>query len=246
MAGEVTACAAAACSHDGPGVAQASSFARTLRPERLRLRHPIDDAIIAALSTTPMIGRLTGILLEKNPPQLTLDVQGVAYEVDVPMSTFYTLPGNGERVTLYTHLVVREDAHLLYGFGTEDERRAFRQLLKVNGIGAKIALSVLSGLSVNELAQAITLQESGRLTRVPGIGKKTAERLLLELKDKLGADVAQGAAVNRPAPATSDIMHALVALGYHEREATATIRQLPDDVGVAEGIKQALKLLAKP
>ena len=243
MAGEVTACAAAACSHDGPGVAQASSFARTLRPERL---HPIDDAIIAALSTTPMIGRLTGILLEKNPPQLTLDVQGVAYEVDVPMSTFYTLPGNGERVTLYTHLVVREDAHLLYGFGTQGERHAFRQLLKVNGIGAKIALSVLSGLSVNELAQAITLQESGRLTRVPGIGKKTAERLLLELKDKLGADVAQGAAVNRPAPATSDIMHALVALGYHEREATATIRQLPDDVGVAEGIKQALKLLAKP
>ena len=246
MAGEVTACAAAACSHDGPGVAQASSFARTLRPERLRLRHPIDDAIIAALSTTPMIGRLTGILLEKNPPQLTLDVQGVAYEVDVPMSTFYTLPGNGERVTLYTHLVVREDAHLLYGFGTQGERHAFRQLLKVNGIGAKISLSVLSGLSVNELAQAITLQESGRLTRVPGIGKKTAERLLLELKDKLGADVAQGAAVNRPAPATSDIMHALVALGYHEREATATIRQLPDDVGVAEGIKQALKLLAKP
>ena len=246
MAGEVTACAAAACSHDGAGVAQASSFARTLRPERLRLRHPIDDAIIAALSTTPMIGRLTGILLEKNPPQLLLDVQGVAYEVDVPMSTFYNLPANGERVTLYTHLVVREDAHLLYGFGTQGERHAFRQLLKVNGIGAKIALSVLSGLSVNELAQAITLQESGRLTRVPGIGKKTAERLLLELKDKLGADVAQGAAVNRPAPATSDIMHALVALGYHEREATATIRQLPDDVGVAEGIKQALKLLAKP
>ena len=243
MAGEVTACAAAACSHDGPGVAQASSFARTLRPERL---HPIDDAIIAALSTTPMIGRLTGILLEKNPPQLTLDVQGVAYEVDVPMSTFYTLPGNGERVTLYTHLVVREDAHLLYGFGTQGERHAFRQLLKVNGIGAKIALSVLSGLSVNELAQAITLQESGRLTRVPGIGKKTAERLLLELKDKLGADVAQGAAVNRPAPATSDIMHALVALGYHEREATAAIRQLPEDAGVAEGIKQALKVLAKP
>ena len=193
-----------------------------------------------------MIGRLTGILLEKNPPQLTLDVQGVAYEVDVPMSTFYTLPGNGERVTLYTHLVVREDAHLLYGFGTQGERHAFRQLLKVNGIGAKIALSVLSGLSVNELAQAITLQESGRLTRVPGIGKKTAERLLLELKDKLGADVAQAATANRPVPATSDIMHALVALGYHEREATAAIRQLPDDVGVAEGIKQALKLLAKP
>ena len=193
-----------------------------------------------------MIGRLTGILVDKTPPQLTLDVQGVAYEVDVPMSTFYNLPQNGERVTLYTHLVVREDAHLLYGFGTEGERRAFRQLLKVNGIGAKIALSVLSGLSVDELAQAITLQESGRLTRIPGIGKKTAERLLLELKDKLGAAFGPTASVNRPAPATSDIMHALVALGYSEREATTAIRQLPDDVGVAEGIKQALKLLAKP
>ena len=193
-----------------------------------------------------MIGRLSGILLEKNPPQLLLDVQGVAYEVDVPMSTFYNLPGNGERVTLFTHLVVREDAHLLYGFGSEGERRAFRQLLKVNGIGAKIALSVLSGLSVTELAQAITLQETGRLTRVPGIGKKTAERLMLELKDKLGADVTQAVGVNRPPPATSDIMHALLALGYSEKEAAAAVRQLPDGIAVADGIKQALKLLAKP
>ncbi|HEX6795627.1 MAG TPA: Holliday junction branch migration protein RuvA [Casimicrobiaceae bacterium] len=192
-----------------------------------------------------MIGRLSGILLEKNPPQLLLDVQGVAYEVDVPMSTFYNLPGNGERVTLFTHLVVREDAHLLYGFGSESERRAFRQLLKVNGIGAKIALSVLSGLSVAELAQAITLQETGRLTRVPGIGKKTAERLMLELKDKLGADVTQTVGVNRAPPPTSDIMHALLALGYSEREASAAIKQLPDGVAVADGIKQALKLLAK-
>ena len=192
-----------------------------------------------------MIGRLSGTLLEKNPPQLLLDVQGVAYEVDVPMSTFYNLPQNGERVTLFTHLVVREDAHLLYGFGTENERRAFRQLLKVNGIGAKIALSVLSGLSVAELAQAITLQESGRLTRVPGIGKKTAERLLLELKDKLGADITQAVGVNRAPPATSDIMHALVALGYSEREAVAAVKQLPDGIAVADGIKQAVKLLAK-
>jgi Holliday junction DNA helicase RuvA len=192
-----------------------------------------------------MIGRLSGTLLEKNPPQLTLDVQGVAYEVDVPMSTFYNLPANGERVTQYTHLVVREDAHLLYGFGSEGERRAFRPLLKVNGIGAKIALSVLSGLSVAELAQAITLQESGRLTRVPGIGKKTAERLLLELKDKLGGDVGAGASINLPALATSDIMNALVSLGYSEREAVATVKQLPDGVAVADGIKQALKLLAK-
>jgi Holliday junction DNA helicase RuvA len=168
-----------------------------------------------------MIGRLCGILLEKNPPQLLLDVQGVAYEVDVPMSTFYNLPQNGERITLFTHLVVREDAHLLYGFGTEGERRAFRQLLKVNGIGAKIALSLLSGLSVAELAQAVKLQETGRLTRVPGIGKKTAERLLLELKDKLGADLAQ------------------VVAG-------TAVKQLPEGVAVADGIKQALRLLAKP
>jgi Holliday junction DNA helicase RuvA len=192
-----------------------------------------------------MIGRLSGILLEKNPPQLLLDVQGVAYEVDVPMSTFYNLPQNGERVTLFTHLVVREDAHLLYGFGSENERRAFRQLLKVNGIGAKIALALLSGLSVAELAQAITLQESGRLTRVPGIGKKTAERLLLELKDKFGADMTQSVGVHRAPPATSDIMNALVSLGYSEREAVATVKQLPDGVAVADGIKQALKLLAK-
>jgi Holliday junction DNA helicase RuvA len=193
-----------------------------------------------------MIGRLSGILLEKNPPQLLLDVQGVAYEVDVPMSTFYNLPQNGERVTLFTHLVVREDAHLLYGFGSENERRAFRQLLKVNGIGAKIALSVLSGLSVTELAQAITAQETGRLTRVPGIGKKTAERLLLELKDKFGADLTQAVGIHRTPPATSDIMNALLALGYNEREAVAAIKQLPEGVAVADGIKQALKALARP
>ena len=192
-----------------------------------------------------MIGRLSGIVLEKNPPQLLLDVQGVAYEVDVPMSTFYNLPQNGERVTLFTHLVVREDAHLLYGFGSDNERRAFRQLLKVNGIGAKIALSVLSGLSVAELAQAIAAQEAGRLTRVPGIGKKTAERLLLELKDKFGSDVTQTVGVNRAPPAMSDIMNALLALGYSDREASAAVRQLPEGVAVADGIKQALKLLAK-
>jgi len=192
-----------------------------------------------------MIGRLSGVLLEKNPPQLLLDVQGVAYEVDVPMSTFYNLPNNGERITLFTHLVVREDAHLLYGFGSDGERRAFRQLLKVNGIGAKIALAVLSGLSVGELAQAITLQESGRLTKVPGIGKKTAERILLELKDKLGAELTHAVGINRPAPASSDILNALLALGYSDREAVSAVKQLPDGVAVADGIKQALKLLAK-
>ncbi|HEX8740990.1 MAG TPA: Holliday junction branch migration protein RuvA, partial [Casimicrobiaceae bacterium] len=181
----------------------------------------------------------------KNPPQLLLDVQGVAYEVDVPMSTWYNLPASGERITLFTHLVVREDAHLLYGFGTEDERRAFRQLLKVNGIGARIALSVLSGLSVSELAQTVSLQETARLTRIPGIGKKTAERLLLELKDKLGADLGRAGAAKRDTPATVDITGALLALGYNEREAQAAVRQLPDGIAVADGIRQALRTLAR-
>ena len=192
-----------------------------------------------------MIGRLSGVLLEKNPPQLLLDVQGVAYEVDVPMSTFYNLPATGERVTLFTHLVVREDAHLLYGFGSENERRAFRQLVKVNGIGAKIALAVLSGLSVAELARAITLQEPGRLTKIPGIGKKTAERLLLELKDKLGVEVTTAIGVHRAPPVASDVLHALIALGYSDKEAVHAVKQLPDGVAVADGIRQALKLLAK-
>lgn len=192
-----------------------------------------------------MIGRLHGTLLEKVPPQVLLDVQGVAYEVDVPMSTFYNLPATGVAVTLYTHLVVREDAHLLYGFGTDAERRAFRQLLKISGIGARIALSVLSGLSVAELAQAVTLQESGRLTKIPGIGKKTAERLLLELKDKLGADLASVVGVHRTPPPASDVLHALVALGYSDKEAVAAIKALPEGLTVADGIRQALKLLAK-
>jgi Holliday junction DNA helicase RuvA len=192
-----------------------------------------------------MIGRLSGVLLEKNPPQLLLDVNGVAYEVDVPMSTLYNLPATGERVTLYTHLVVREDAQLLYGFGTEGERRAFRQLLKVNGIGAKIGLAVLSGLSVTELAQTITLQETGRLTKIPGIGKKTAERILLEMKDKLGADLTQVVGIHRAAPVSADILNALLSLGYSDKEAVNAVKQIPDGLAVADGIRQALRLLAK-
>ena len=192
-----------------------------------------------------MIGRLTGTLVEKNPPQLLLDVQGVAYEVDVPMSTFYNLPATGERVALYTHLVVREDAHLLFGFGTEQERRAFRQLLKISGVGARTALSVLSGLSVAELAQAVTMQDTGRLTKIPGIGKKTAERLLLELKDKLGVEVTAAVGVHRRAPAMSDVLNALLSLGYSDKEAVAAVKELPEGVAVADGIRQALKLLAK-
>ena len=192
-----------------------------------------------------MIGRLSGTLLEKNPPQLLLDVGGVAYEVDVPMSTFYNLPALGERIVLYTHLVVREDAHLLFGFGTDNERRAFRLLLKISGVGARTALSVLSGMSVAELAQAVTLQEASRLTRIPGIGKKTAERLMLELKDKLGADLTSAVGVHRAPPASSDILHALLALGYSDKEAVATVKQLPENLAVGDGIRQALKLLAR-
>ena len=192
-----------------------------------------------------MIGRLHGTLVEKNPPQILLDVQGVAYEVDVPMSTFYNLPNLGDQVTLYTHLVVREDAHLLFGFGSDNERRAFRQLIKISGVGARTALSVLSGMSVTELAQTVTMQEPGRLTKIPGIGKKTAERLLLELKDKLGADLTTSVGVNRAAPVTSDVLHALLALGYSDKEALHAVKQLPEGVAVTDGIKQALKLLAK-
>jgi holliday junction DNA helicase RuvA len=191
-----------------------------------------------------MIGRLSGILLEKNPPQLLIDCNGVGYEIDVPMSTFYNLPGMGEKVVLLTHLAVREDAHLLYGFGTVEERNVFKQLIKISGIGARTALSILSGMSVADLAQAITLQEAGRLTRIPGIGKKTAERLLLELKGKLGADLGTpaGAAHN---DATSDILNALLALGYSDKEAALALKQVPSGTGVSEGIKLALKALSK-
>ena len=190
-----------------------------------------------------MIGRLTGILLEKNPPQVVLDVHGVGYEVDVPMSTFYNLPAIGEKVTLLTHFVVREDGQFLYGFASQSERFAFRQLIKISGIGARMALAVLSGLSVSDLAQAIARQEIGRLIKVPGIGRKTAELLLLELKGKLAESV----------PATAfaledsqhDILNALLALGYNDREASAAMKLLPAGASTSDGIRQALKLLSK-
>ncbi|WP_251864416.1 Holliday junction branch migration protein RuvA [Achromobacter sp. Marseille-Q4962] len=190
-----------------------------------------------------MIGRITGTLIEKLPPTVCVDVNGVGYDIDVPMSTLYALPETGARVTLYTHLTVREDAHILYGFGTAAERGAFRELIKVSGIGARTALAVLSGLSVAELAQAVTLQESGRLTRVPGIGKKTAERLLLEMRGKLGADI--GAAPHAAPDSQSDILNALLALGYSEKESLAALKNLPEGVGVSEGIKLALKALVR-
>lgn len=190
-----------------------------------------------------MIGRLSGILLEKNPPQLLIDCNGVGYEVNVPMSTFYNLPGLNEKVMLLTHLTVREDAHILFGFGTAEERTVFKQLVKITGIGARTALSILSGMSVADLSQAITMQEVGRLTKVPGIGKKTAERLLLELKGKLGADLGVAGIVT--SDASSDIMNALLALGYSEKEAILAMKQVPSGSGVSEGIKLALKALSK-
>ena len=193
-----------------------------------------------------MIGRLSGILLEKSPPTLLVDVSGVGYLIDVPMSTFYDLPALGERVVLLTQQVVREDAHLLYGFLTAGERDAFRLLVKISGVGPRTALAVLSGMSVAELAQCVTLQESGRLTKVPGIGKKTAERLLLELKGRLGAELVAPGAATHAADASADVMHALLALGYSEREVAAVVRQVGAAAGVSDGIKQALKLLAKP
>ena len=190
-----------------------------------------------------MIGRLHGILLEKNPPQVLVDCHGVGYEVDVPMSTFYHLPPVGDSLALLTHFVVREDAQILYGFATAQERTAFRQLIKISGVGPRMALGVLSGMSVEELAQAISLQEAGRLVKIPGIGKKTAERLLLELKGKFGADLGSGTAGATDAQA--DILQALLALGYNDREAAAALKSLPADTGVAEGIKLALKSLSK-
>jgi Holliday junction DNA helicase RuvA len=189
-----------------------------------------------------MIGRLTGTLAEKSPPQLLIDVNGVGYEVDVPMSSFYNLPGLGERVTLLTHFIVREDAQILFGFLTHDERQTFRQLIKITGVGPRMALSLLSGLSVGELAQAVARQETARLVKVPGIGKKTAERLLLELKGKLADALAAPASVTSDAQA--DILQALIALGYSDREAAAALKSLPPDASVSEGIKLALKSLA--
>ena len=190
-----------------------------------------------------MIGRLRGPLAEKNPPAILIDCHGVGYEVLVPMSTFYNLPALGEPVSLLTQFVVREDAQTLYGFATAAEREAFRQLTRVTGIGPRMALAVLSGMSVADLAQAVSAQESARLVKVPGIGKKTAERLLLELKGKLGAELPLP--TSPASDAHADIQQALLALGYSDREAAAALKALPADVGVSDGIKLALKALTK-
>lgn len=191
-----------------------------------------------------MIGRITGQLIEKRPPTVVVDVHGVAYEVDVPMSTFFALPATGATVALHTHLVVREDAHLLFGFGTEEERRVFRQLLKISGVGARTALAVLSGLSVSDLYRAVSTQDGARLTKIPGIGKKTAERLLLELRDKLAGGVA-APALGSAASVRGDVLNALSALGYSDKEATAALAKVSPDAAVPEAIRQALKLLSR-
>jgi Holliday junction DNA helicase RuvA len=191
-----------------------------------------------------VIGRIAGTLVEKSPPTVVVMAHGVGYEIDVPMSTFYNLPRTGEPVELLTHLVVREDAHLLYGFLTGAERSAFRQLLKVSGVGPKVALAVLSGLSVDDLAVAVAAEDAASLTRVPGIGKKTAERLVLELRDKLPS--ALPAAKPSAAQHAPDVLNALLSLGYNAREASAATRDLPPDLALADAIRQALKVLAKP
>ncbi len=195
-----------------------------------------------------MIGRITGILLEKTPPVVCIDVSGVGYEIDVPMTTLYELPETGAKVTLYTHLAVRDDAHMLYGFSNADQRTAFRTLIKVTGVGARTALAVLSGMTVDELATAVAEQETAGLLRVPGIGKKTAERLLLELRDKLSPAVMQNTAA-AGTPTTNgngnDILQALTALGYSDNEARRAVKALPKDITTTEGIKQALKSLSR-
>ncbi len=193
-----------------------------------------------------MIGRISGTLLEKTPPVVCIDVAGVGYDIDVPMSTLYDLPDLGARVTLFTHLMVRDDAHTLYGFLTARERTAFRSLIRVSGVGARTALALLSGMSVDDLVDAVSRQESAGLLRVPGIGKKTAERLLLELRDKLGAIPATGAGAAPGARSgREDILQALMALGYSTAESQKSIKGLPADIDVTDGIRQALKTLAR-
>lgn len=188
-----------------------------------------------------MIGRITGTLIEKNPPTLCIDVNGIGYEVDVPMSTLYDMPELGVKVTLYTHLSIREDAHVLYGFAKASERSAFKTLIKVSGIGPKTALGILSGLSVDDLASAIQAQDIALLTRAPGIGKKTAERMILELRDKFNIE---SVSTTAPTSDRSDILNALMALGYNNTEANKAVKKVPNDVSVSEGIRLALQVLS--
>ena len=191
-----------------------------------------------------MIGQIKGIIIKKSPTQVLIDCNGIGYEVDVPMSTFYDLPAAGNQIILLTHLIIREDAHLLYGFATNEEREVFRQLIKVNGIGAKVALSILSGISLNELIDAIMHQKSNILVSIPGIGNKTAERLVLELKDKF-KNIIEGDSISNIASQTNDIQNALISLGYSTKEAIGAVKNLPADISVNDGIKDALKFLSR-
>lgn len=192
-----------------------------------------------------MIGRIHGTLIDKAPPSVLVDCSGVGYELLVSMNTFYGLPANGAQVTLHTTLIVREDAHTLYGFATLAEREGFKQLIKINGIGARMALAILSGMGMDELAQTIADQDAVRLTKVPGIGKKTAERLLLELKGKLGSALLPASPASAGGSAHADIEQALIALGYSAKEATKALQNMPADIEVSAGIKQALQQLAR-
>jgi len=192
-----------------------------------------------------MIGRIQGTLISISAPKLLIDCNGLGYEVDVPMSTLYQLPSTGQSITLLTLFHVREDQQQLFGFATEAERQAFRSLIKISGVGARTALAVLSGMSVNELIQAIAVQEPGALTRIPGIGKKTAERLLLELKGKLAPDLGAGNGSATQLDAASEIIQALLTLGYSDKEARLAIQHIPKDTTVSDGIKLALKSLSK-
>lgn len=191
-----------------------------------------------------MIGHIKGFIVNKKPTQVLIDCNGVGYEVDVPMSTFYDLPPAGEQVTLLTHLIVREDAHLLFGFATSEEREVFRQLIKVNGVGAKVALSILSGISLHELVDAIMNQNSNLLVSIPGIGNKTAERLVLELKGKF-ANIIDDKSIQNTSSETNDIQNALISLGYSTKEAISAVKNLPSDISINDGIKDALKFLSR-
>jgi len=191
-----------------------------------------------------MIGHIKGFIVSKKPTQVLIDCNGVGYEVDIPMSTFYDLPTVGDQVTLLTHLIVREDAHLLFGFATSEEREVFRQLIKVNGVGAKVALSILSGISLHELIDAIMNQNSNLLVSIPGIGNKTAERLVLELKGKLANIIDDKSRQNTPSE-TNDIQNALISLGYSTKEAISAVKNLPSDISINDGIKDALKFLSR-
>ena len=202
-----------------------------------------------------MIGRLTGLLVEKNPPQIVLDVNGVGYEIDVPMSSFYNLPAAGEKVTLLTHFVVREDAQLLYGFINKRTRALFRELLKANGVGPKLALAILSGMSASQFVNAVEREEIGALIKLPGVGKKTAERLVVEMKDRLkgwsegalftpytDAMTAQPTDAGKPSSVEDEAISALLALGYKLPQATLVVRKIyQPEMKVEAVIREALR-----